>query len=119
QGFADAFAFKNGKDAVVYLKVVPTDNLSVHLDFHSFWLASDTDGWYNAAGGAIRRDATGLVTSRVGHETDLHARLALGKNVKFWAGWSHVFAGPYVRQTETIGTSRDMDWLFIQMTVDF
>jgi hypothetical protein len=119
QGFADVFSFKNGKDASIYLKASPTDNLALQLDFHNFWLASDFDGWYNAAGGQIRRDLTGLSTSRVGAETDLHARLALGKYVKFWAGWSHVFAGPYIRQTQTTGTSRDMDWLFIQMTVEF
>jgi hypothetical protein len=119
QGFADVFSFKNGKDAVVYLKVSPNDNLTLQFDFHNFWLASGTDGWYNAAGVQIRRDATGLSTSRVAQETDLHARLALGNYVKFWAGWSHVFAGPYVRQTQTTGTSKDMDWLFIQMTVDF
>jgi hypothetical protein len=119
QGFADTFAFKNGKDAAVFLKVAPTDTLSLHLDVHTFWLASDTDSWYNAAGVLIRRDPTGQATSRVGHETDLHARLALGKNVKLWAGWSHFFAGPYVRDTQTTGTSRDMNWLFGQMTVEF
>jgi len=120
QGFADTFAFKNGKDAVVSLKVSPTETLSIHLDFHNFWLASDTDAWFNAAGGAIRpRDPSGLASTSVGHETDLHARLALNKNVKFWAGWSHFFAGTYVRETQTTGTSRDMNWIFLQMTVDF
>jgi hypothetical protein len=119
QGFADIFAFKNGKDAVANIKVNPMENLSVELDYHTFWLASDTDAWYNAAGNVIRRDPTGQSTNRIGEETDLHARLTLGKYVKFWAGWSHVFAGPYIRQTQTTGTSRDMNWLFIQMTVDF
>ena len=60
---------------------------------------------------------TGVSTTRVGGETDLHARLSMGPFVKFWAGWSHFFAGPYVQQTP--GNSRDMNWFFIQMTVDF
>jgi len=119
QGFADTFAFKNGKDAVANLKVTPMETLVVEIDYHTFWLSTDKDAWYNAAGTVIRRDLTGLSTNRVGEETDLHARLAVGKYVKFWAGWSHVFAGPYVRQTDTTGTSRDMNWLWIQMTVDF
>lgn len=119
QGYADVFAFKNGKDAEVTFKVSPAENASVQLDYHTFWLASDTDAWYNAAGTVIRRDPTGASTSRVASETDLTGRLTMSKYVKFWAGWSHVFAGPYVRQTQTAGTSRDMNWLFIQMTVDF
>ncbi|HEV3026583.1 MAG TPA: alginate export family protein [Planctomycetota bacterium] len=119
QGFADTFSFKNGKDAALFLRVSPAENVSIHLDWHNFWLASDTDGWYNAAGGLIRRDATGQSTSHLGGETDLHTRIALGKFVKIWAGWSHVFAGPYIRQTQTTGTSRDMNWAFLQLTVDF
>jgi hypothetical protein len=119
QGFADVFAFKNGKDAAAFFKVSPTDTLSIQLDYHTFWLAQDKDAWYNAAGGPIRRDLTGLSTNRIGEETDFHVRLAVGKYVKFWAGWSHVFAGPYIRQTATTGTSRDMNWLWLQMTVDF
>ena len=119
QGFADVFAFKNGKDAVVNLTVTPMENLVLEIDYHTFWLSSDTDAWYNAAGNVILRNPAGTSTNRIGEETDLHARLALGKYVKFWAGWSHVFAGPYIRQTETVGTSRDMNWLWIQMTVDF
>jgi hypothetical protein len=122
QGFADVFAFKNGKDLMGSIKVAPTETLSVQLDFHQFWLASETDAWYNASGTAIRPRRATSVGSRVGCETDLHARLAVGKYVKFWAGWSHFFAGEYVRQTEAPGpggTSVDMNWFFLQMTVDF
>jgi hypothetical protein len=120
QGFADTFAFKNGKDAAVFLKVAPADYLSFHADFHNFWLSSDTDAWFNAAGNAIRpRVASGIDSTSVGHEIDLHARLAAGKYVKFWAGWCHFFAGSYVRETQTTGTSRDMNFAFLQMTVDF
>jgi hypothetical protein len=120
QGFADTFGFKNGKDLALLLKVAPTDTLSVHLDVHQFWLSTDRDAWYNFAGAPLRRDATGLSSTRVGFETDLHARLAVGKFVKFWGGWSHFFAGSFVRQTATpAGTDTDMNWFFLQMTVDF
>lgn len=117
QGFADQFAFKNGRDIAAYLKVVPAAGVSLHADFHTFVLASDTDGWYNAAGGQIRRDPTGAMSPRVGEELDLHARVAVGKFVKFWAGWSHLFAGPFIEDTP--GPHKDMDWFFVQMTVDF
>jgi hypothetical protein len=120
QGYADVAGFKNVKDLSAYIKVAPTDNFSLHLDFHHFWLAADKDAWYNFAGTALRRDVTGISNTQVGYETDLHARLSLGKNIKLWGGWSHFFAGPFVRQTATpAGTDTDMNWFFLQMTVDF
>ena len=117
QGFADEFAFKNGKDAAVYLKGVPATGVSVNVDLHNFWLARDKDAWYNSGGAAVRRDVTGAATDRVGQELDVTTRIAAGKYVKFWAGWSHFFTGPYVSQTP--GQDQDMNWYFVQMTVDF
>jgi hypothetical protein len=120
QGFADIFGFRNCEDMVATLKVAPADTLSVQLDVHQFILADNHDAWYNFAGTAIRPRAAGNPERKVGWETDLHARLSVGKFVKFWGGWSHFFAGPYVRQTVTpAGTDTDMNWFFLQMTVDF
>jgi hypothetical protein len=108
------------KDLSVYLSVKPADSVSVNLDFHNFWLASDTDAWYNDNGSVVRAGAaSGLPTTRVAQEVDLHAKFTVAKYVKVWAGWSHVFAGPYVRQTATQGTDTDMNWFFGQMVVDF
>jgi hypothetical protein len=117
QGFADVFAFKNGRDLAVSLKVSPAETLSVHVEVHAFRLDEERDAWYNFAGVSQRRDVTGAAGEEVGSEVDLHARLAVGKHVKFWGGWSRFFAGSYVEDTP--GHSRDMNWLFLQMTVDF
>jgi hypothetical protein len=120
QGFADVFSFKNGRDVAVYLKVQPAEPVTVGLDLHNFWLASVRDAWYNAAGGVIRPgDPTGNASSRVGYETDFTVKVTASKFLKFYAGWSHFFAGSFVRQTATSGTDTDMNWLFAQMTVDF
>ncbi|HLF93278.1 MAG TPA: alginate export family protein [Planctomycetota bacterium] len=118
QGFADVFAFRNGQDLMVSVRATPVEGVTIQLDGHTYRLVEDKDAWYHPiTGAAIRRDATGSADPRVGHELDLHARVTAGKFVKFWAGWSHVFAGPYIRQTA--GPDRDMDWFFVQMTVDF
>ncbi len=120
QGFADIFGFRNCEDMVVTLKVVPTDTLSIQLDVHQFTLVDSADAWYNIGGGTIRPKSAANPERKVGWETDLHARLSVGKFVKFWGGWSHVFAGPYIRQTVTpAGTDTDMNWFFLQMTIDF
>ena len=117
QGFADVFAFKNGRDLVVSLRAEPASGFSVQLDLHAFRLVEEEDAWYNFAGAAIRRDATGGAGGDVGREVDLHARLALGRHLKFWGGWSHFFPGSFVEDTP--GTERSMDWFFLQVGVDF
>lgn len=120
QGYADVFGFKNSKSLSAYLKVAPTDNLTVHLDLFAFWLAQNQDAWFNDPGAALRRDVTGSSSRKIGTELDLHAKYNAGKYVKFWAGWSHFFAGEFVRKTALpIGTDNDMNWFFLQMTVDF
>jgi hypothetical protein len=117
QGFADIVGFKNIKDLMASIRVSPTGYLTLELDAHEFWLAEARDAWYNAAGAVIRQDATGSSSRHVGAETDLTAKIAAGKYVKFWVGWSHFFPGAFVR--ETPGTDRVMNWIFIQMTIDF
>ena len=119
QGYADVFGFKNSKSLSAYLKVAPTDNLSLHLDLFAFRLAQSRDAWFNDPGLALRRDTTGSSSRKIGTEIDFHARYNIGKNVKFWAGWSHFFAGEFVRKTATFGPEVDMNWFFVQMTVDF
>lgn len=119
QGFADVFSFKNGRDLAVYLKVAPTPTLSIHLDVHAFRLDEETDAWYNFAG-AVVRPAAPAADDEVGREIDLHARLAVGKHLKFWGGVSRFFAGDFVEDTAgTAGTDRDMTWAFVQASVDF
>jgi hypothetical protein len=119
QGYADVFGFKNSKSLSAYLKVAPAENLSIHLDLFAFKLAQARDSWFNDPGASLRRDTTGGSGRSVGTEFDLHARYNVGKHVKFWLGWSHFIAGEYVRKTATVGRSTDMNWFFLQMTVDF
>ncbi len=120
QGFADIISFKNSRDLSVYLKVQPAEPVSLHLDFHNFWLVSVRDNWYTDNGTVMRAgDPTGQASTRLGYETDAHVKITANKYLKFWAGWSHFFAGTYVRQTATAGTDTDMNWFFAQMVVDF
>lgn len=119
QGYADVFGFKNSKSLSAYLKVAPTEDLLLHLDLFVFRLAQERDSWFNDPGASLRRDTTGASGRKVGSEIDFHVRYNVGKFVKLWGGWSHFFAEEYVRKTATIGTDVDMNWFFVQMTVDF
>jgi len=119
QGYADVFGFKNSQSLSAYLRVAPADNLTLHLDLFAFWLAQSQDSWFNDPGVSLRRDVTGSSSRKIGTEFDLHAKYNIGKNVKIWGGWSHFIAGEFVRQTATTGSRLDMNWFFLQMTVDF
>jgi hypothetical protein len=119
QGFADVFAFRNGQDIAIYLKVAPSASVSLHLDFHMFTLDEVTDAWYNFAGAPIRPGVAGA-DDEVGQEIDLHFRAAVGKHVKFWGGVSRFLAGQFVEDSAgAAGITGDMTWVFLQMTVDF
>lgn len=116
QGYADLFAWKNGIDAALRASVKPAEGLTVALHVHNFRLAEERDAWYRANGAAVRRDRTGSSDPTVGSEVDLHARTDIGAHVKLWGGWSHFWTGDYVADT---GGGADLDWFFLQMTVEF
>ena len=116
QGYADVFAFRNGHDLALKLKAKACENATIHLDFHNYWLDEEKDAWFGASGAAIRQDATGNSDDRVGSEINLHVKATVLEHVKVWAGWAHFFAGEYVEDT---GDDDDMDWFFVQGTIDF
>jgi hypothetical protein len=115
QGFADVFAWRNGHDAAGSIRWKSYEWATLELDAHVFWLDRRKDAWYNAAGAVIRRDPTGAASSFVGSEIDVHFRLTVSKSIKVWTGYSRFFAGDFVDDT---GRSPDMDWFFLQITLD-
>lgn len=115
QGFADVFAWRNGNDFVLNVRWKACESATLQIDIHTFWLEERRDGWYNASGAVIRRDATGSADPFVGNEVDFHIRMSLSKSIKVWTGYSHFFAGPFVRDT---GPAPDMDWFFLQVTLE-
>lgn len=118
QGFIDTIGWRNSKDLALYFSVKPAETVSIHLDLHAFALAQSTDAWYTD-NGTVLRPANAAASRKVGSEVDLHARVTVAKNVKFWGGWSHFFAGQHIRDTATVGATKDMNWFFLQMVVDF
>ncbi len=111
-GYMDLFSLQNIHNAEAVLTWTFDAPDRLRLAYEGFWLAkADTDAWYNAGGGVIRRAGT-AVSPYVGSEIDL----TLATTFKSWhlstlLGYSHFFAGPYVHQT---GTSRDADFFFLQ-----
>ena len=55
-------------------------------------------------------------SSFAGHETDPTSNWKVNKHLSLLVGYSHFFAGDYLRQ---IGSARDADFGYLQATLSF
>ena len=126
-GFMDVFDWRNLHDARVSFSVKPHKNVEVTLDYHAFWLAETTDYWFSGnSGNSILRTTTPGKNGQdvrtigasnfAGHEIDLTANWKVNKHLSFLIGYSHFFAGDYLRDT---GTHSDADFGYVQATLSF
>jgi len=125
-GYMDLFAWKNIHNLAAQLKFTPYQDpaaawkaVTVQLDYHAFWLYTNEDAWYRANGVATIRNPTPAARNAdtfVGTEFDLTISYSPLKWVKLQAGYSHFFAGDYLRAT---GPATDADFGYLQTTLSF
>ncbi|MBI3412114.1 MAG: alginate export family protein [Planctomycetes bacterium] len=112
-GWLDLVGRQNIQDFNMHLFLYPTNWITLWSQYHNFQLASSTDALYNAAGKAIRRDATGRAGNDVGNEIDFVANFHLGPHSDVAVGYSKLFAGRFIRQTGPPGSP---EFTFVQYT---
>ena len=144
-GFMDEFAWRNLHDARISFSVKPHKDLELTLDYHAFWLAETTAYWYTSNANSTIRTTTPSTTANVtttskgktttkkvttpgkdvrtvgasnfaGHEIDFTANWKVNKHLSFLVGYSHFFAGTYLRDT---GAHSDADFGYAQATITF
>jgi hypothetical protein len=122
-GYMDFFAWKNVHNPALSLKLTPYQDpkaawraFTIQLDGHAFWLYTNDDYWYRANAVTRVRALNRNADSFVGEEVDLTLAYAPWKFLKLQAGFSHFFAGDYVRQT---GAASDANFGYLQATVTF
>jgi hypothetical protein len=123
-GYMDEFSWRNMHNARLQLTVQPTKKLSVELSYHAFWLAETTDFWYRSNGISTLRTVTPTgagvrsvgASNFAGHEIDLACTYKANDWLSIFAGYSHFFAGDYLKDT---GPSDDADFAWLQATVAF
>jgi hypothetical protein len=126
-GYMDFFAWKNIHNAALSLKFTPYQdpklafrNVTVQLDGHAFWLYTNDDAWYRANAVTRVRPITPGANPFVGTELDLTVGFTPYKWLKLQGGYSHFFAGDYVRQTASGANGRDdADFGYVQATLTF
>ena len=130
-GYMDVFAWKNMHNLAGSLKFKPYQdaqrphhNLMVQLDGHAFWLYTNDDAWYRANAVTTVRPLNALARnagSFVGTELDLTLTYSSPwKRMKCQAGYSHFFAGNYVRDTAVGANGNDdANFGYVQTTISF
>jgi hypothetical protein len=118
-GIMDLFAWQNLHNAMLSFKVTPVKNVTVQVDYNAFWLADTNDVWYRANGLTAVRPLN--ATSRnasdyVGSEVDCVVNWTVNKYVTVQGGYSHFFAGNYLKST---GFHSDADFGYVQATLKF
>lgn len=118
-GFADLVARQNIHDLNFQLTASPTDKWTLQAWHHIFALDQAKDAMYNAAGVPIRRDITGGSGRYVGQELDLTAQCTLSGRSDILFGYSHFFAGTFVKNTNPVDVSGNADFFYMQFTRRF
>jgi hypothetical protein len=113
-GWLDQVGRQNIHDLNFHLYLYPTKWITTWLQFHSFWLADSKDALYNAAGNAIRRDATGRAGSHVGEEVDLVLNFHLSKHADVLTGYSHLWGGDFLKNTSGPTAAQNAGFYFLQ-----
>ncbi|MGI0148446.1 MAG: alginate export family protein [Thermoplasmata archaeon] len=111
-GYIDLIGRQNITDA--YANVMAgsiTDKVKTEMWYHVFWLDSDTDAFYNAAGAPGRRDRFGHSGTELGQELDVTVTWTVDAHSSFLVGYSHFWDGTFIRRT---GPDADVDFYYAQ-----
>jgi hypothetical protein len=123
-GFIDLVSWQNLHDFRGNIKVVPTNKMTVQVDYHYYLLDEEEDGWYlanlslatprplNPDGSSAFDDSD----DELAQEVDLTVSYDLYKNVKILAGYSWFGAGDWI---ENNVDDIDSNWFYLQTTVTF
>ncbi|MGB6942668.1 MAG: alginate export family protein [Bryobacteraceae bacterium] len=98
-GMIDQFGWKNMKNARAGFDFLPLKKLKVRTDFNEFYLATIQDGLYNSSGTAVVLDRK-ATSSHIGSETNTVGLYQYSKVWKFGAGFGHLFAGEYLKESK-------------------
>jgi hypothetical protein len=114
-GFADLVGRQNILAPSVGLALRPRAGTMVATRAFWFWRQSDQDAVYNVGGGVLR--AGDLGTSKaIASEIDVWLIHKLGRHTTLAGGYSHVFAGDFIRES---GSAEDIDFFYVQLRYTF
>lgn len=114
-GTATDFGWRNLHEPVIGLEWQINKKVKIRNAYHMFWLANRHDAVYMLGGGVYAYNP--LAThSRVGSEFDTRVIYQPVKYLQIWAGYGHLFAGPFLKETSK---SSSVDYPYFMWTFTF
>lgn len=114
-GYADVVGRQNIIDGSLGFSASPVPRWTAQFDLHNFWRASLGDALYNPGGSVVRAPLSGA-DRRIGSEIDMTIAYAIDRHWIVSAGYSHFFAGPFIRQT---GSGDNISFLYFMVQTTF
>jgi hypothetical protein len=118
-GYMDIVGRENIQDLNFQLNLSPHKKIELQLWHHIFHLQQARDALYDASGAPIRLDPTGAAGTDVGQELDLTARFWITPRADILCGYSHLFPGRFLIQTQPAGTPIGEDFYYTQFSLKF
>lgn len=114
-GYMDFVSLQNINNYRFQLNTFPTKQLELEANLHLIYLDTPKDNLYGA-NQAIKRATVAGADSHVGNEVDLLAKYKINNYANVAVGYSHLFAGNYLKDT---GASDDADFAYVMTTLSF
>lgn len=115
-GLADQIGWRNIKHLRAGLEVTPAAKWQLSGSVHDYWLASATDGLYNASGARVARSITGTAGTHVGRELDLQTTFTYSAQLQLAGGYAYLAPGEFLKN---VTAGRAYSYPFVMATYVF
>lgn len=115
-GYMDLFSLQNLNAYRLTADIKPIPKLTLQTDYWIFNLDETSDAAYNAGRGQLRAASQGAGSGFAGSEIDFLVKYSMNKNISLLGGYSHFFAGKFLKQT---GANDDADYFYLQSILKF
>ncbi len=112
-GYIDFISLQNLNDYRFQISAKPHKKWKLQADLHLIYLDTVKDSYYSV-GRSVVRTASGPADDHLGDEIDVTADYKFNDYVNIGVGYSHFFAGDYLRDT---GANDAADFFYLQTTI--
>lgn len=114
-GLSDQVGWKNVHHFREGVEFSPFKATPIAVSYHTWWLASRTDGLYAANGAQIARVVAGAASTHVGHEIDVQVSRPLTPQLALTGGYAYLMPGAFLKQA-TPGASLSAPYVMATYT---
>ena len=115
-GLADLVGWRNMEHVRAGAEFKPAPKWGMNTSYHTWWLASASDGLYSASGALVARSPDGTAGTHVGHEIDAQATYVYSPQLQIAGGYAYVIPGTFLKNTTT---GQAFSYPFVMITYVF